>query len=331
MRLIGAIFAVATAVVTIVMAAPSTRPSAPDTIVLNQLMKLYEPVPFDHKNHAKMAEMWDGCVTCHHREPNGATRPAATTPHTQENAGKIPACKECHPLDETKAEIHMPSLKGAYHRQCLNCHREWSGQNDCVICHRPRDEASPGKVQPTRDDIIGRMHPPLPAPDEKSYVARFTPADGANVLFRHKEHAKSYGLKCASCHMRDGCGHCHEPGGDKPERKILKPGETWKQSHGACMDCHQDSRCKSCHYKEGKAAPPPFAHQSTGQMLDEDHEKLTCFSCHTHLRDKSELTCGGTECHKAELAIAYPNHRPGKIVPKPATLPVVGPMKGVRR
>jgi hypothetical protein len=334
-----------------------TQPSAaqpsqgPDVVVLKELVSLYDPVPFDHKTHAQMAEMWEGCTTCHHRTPDAATQPADQAPSpalsdyghvTQDDAAVVPACKHCHAVAEPKAEIHMPSLKGAYHRQCLNCHREWSGANDCVICHRPRDGAPatasslPTTTAPTRDDIVGRMHPPLPAPDQKLYKTRFTPVDGGNVLFRHAGHVKSYGLKCANCHFRDSCNHCHDPKGDVPERKILKPAETWAESHGPCVSCHTGrAHCRSCHYKDGQSAPPPFEHAVTGQSLDQDHAGLKCVQCHAKLRSKQELACGGGACHARDPTIAYPNRRPGPLVTTrplfgPGAVPL-GPTRGVLR
>ena len=47
------------------------------------------------------------------------------------------------------------------------------------------------QIAPTPDDIVGRMHKPIPEPTTKLYVARFTPVAGPNVLFRHEEHAKA--------------------------------------------------------------------------------------------------------------------------------------------
>ena len=45
----------------------------PDVVVLKELSEaqgLYDPVPFDHKAHAHMAETQKGCVTCHHQSPD---------------------------------------------------------------------------------------------------------------------------------------------------------------------------------------------------------------------------------------------------------------------
>jgi hypothetical protein len=265
----------------------------------------------------------------------------------QEDAAAIPRCQHCHPLAEQAAEIRMPSLKGALHRQCLNCHLDWSGTNDCVVCHKPRDGkagAAAAKAPPTKDDIVGRMHPPVPAPQTKAFKTRFTPADGGNVLFRHEEHATAFGLKCVSCHRHDNCSHCHDPKTSVatttvaarpavPSSPILRPSETWKESHGPCLGCHEQDHCRSCHYKDDQTAPPPFEHNVTGQVLDVDHVKLTCLQCHTTLRSKAQLTCGGAECHKKDPSIAYPFKRPGPVlkVATPTTQGLPGPGKGIVR
>jgi len=46
-------------------AAPASQRAPPETVMLDELVAQYEPVPFDHKAHASMAQMWDGCTTCH--------------------------------------------------------------------------------------------------------------------------------------------------------------------------------------------------------------------------------------------------------------------------
>lgn len=345
---------------------PATSPSGamgPDVVVLRELVNLYEAVPFDHKSHARMAEMWDGCVTCHHRNPEtSATMPAtarstngypaastqaATTspaspailafPLTQASSAQFPACKTCHPVQGQENSLHLPGLKGAYHRQCLNCHREWSGANDCVKCHRPLNGNKIASPLPTPDDIVGRMHPPMTAPVDRPYKARFTPADGSNVLFRHEEHIKGYGLKCVACHRHDNCSHCHQRDNGKPRvAHVLKPAETWAESHGPCIGCHTQTRCRGCHYKDDQPPPPPFAHAMTGQTLDADHVKLSCNQCHPALRSKAHLGCGGSSCHKRGDVIAYPHYRPGPFVAtQPATrataVESLEPVKGILR
>jgi hypothetical protein len=304
---------------------PPTPP--PDVVMLDELVNVYEPVPFDHKSHAAMAEMWQGCETCHHRTPAAATErgtaaaatqaaPFARGAKTQADAADVPACRECHAIASAAADVRMPNLKGAYHRQCLNCHRDWANENACSACHRERGNgAARDHPPPTVDDIVGRMHPPIPEPDERLYQARFTPAVGQNVLFRHRAHTARYGLKCASCHHRDSCANCHDRDATTIAQKPLRPGRTWKDSHGPCMACHQQDRCRHCHYDGDRAAAPPplFDHRVTGQLLDRDHADLRCGQCHTVLKSKSKLTCGGAECHQ-RTGIAFPADRPGATV-----------------
>jgi hypothetical protein len=330
-------------------AAPATMPCAtqigattrddtlhgPDVVILRELVALYQPVPFDHKTHAQMAEMWDGCVTCHHRTPEPpGTQPAGGEAQpalkTQEQAARFPACKSCHEINLQSADIHMPSLKGAYHRQCLNCHREWANENSCTVCHEPIEGVAvyaSTAPAPRPDDIVGRMHPPIPEPDVKNYRARFTPAVGANVIFRHKEHSTRYGLKCVNCHRRDNCASCHSAAPQASGPVLLHPGRTWAQTHEPCVSCHRQDRCRTCHYGEGQSPPPPFEHRLTGQLLDENHATLSCAQCHIRVKAETVLTCGGSECHDPARQIAFPKDRPGPLLPKaaPSTAPSTRP------
>jgi len=94
----------------------------PETITLDILSKRYGPVEFSHSYHAEMA---GDCASCHHHSAKGVT----------------PACGECHePItvyyykgSERETGI---GLKGAYHHQCLGCHKEMeSGPVGCTDCH----------------------------------------------------------------------------------------------------------------------------------------------------------------------------------------------------
>ena len=217
---------------------PTTKPAevAPHVVMLDDLVDLYEPVPFDHKTHAMKGD--DGCKTCHHNSPK---------------EGEHPACKTCHA--PTRNDIRQPSLKGAYHRQCLSCHKDWSGANHCNTCHAPKGT---NRKLPTVDEIMGRMHPPIDQPDAKVFRARFTPADGPNVLFRHKEHTQKYGVSCATCHQQEtSCVRCHDPSRRSPLVAAAKIARTWDEAHKQCSSCHtrQSTQCGSCHYRDGQ--PPP--------------------------------------------------------------------------
>ena len=74
--------------------------SGPDVVILRELESTYEAVPFEHRLHAKMAQMWDGCVTCHHRSP----QTTAAAPGTA-TAGSEPATvSEQEARENQKAE-----------------------------------------------------------------------------------------------------------------------------------------------------------------------------------------------------------------------------------
>ena len=321
----------ATAPATLAATGSATDPAlGPNIVLLKELVNQYEPVPFEHRSHAQMAAMWGGCESCHHRSPLATTRPAATIasePKTQANAASVPACKSCHEISAAETNIQMPNLKGAYHRQCLSCHREWMHGNACVICHKARDGQNPlAAPPPTPDDIVGRMHAPIRAQDVKTYQARFTPAVGKNVVFRHKEHTETFGLKCVQCHHRDNCSHCHDSAAVKTGQTPLHPGRTWRDSHEPCVGCHQQDRCSHCHYKDDQPAPAAFDHQTTGQTLDADHAKLACAECHAKVKVQDRPTCGDVTCHKKKLVV-YPMHRPGPVL---ATQPATQPRAQVR-
>lgn len=241
----------------------ATSATGPQLVILDELEDLYLPVPFDHKGHAEMAKMTHGCVCCHHHTPAG---------------WEHPACKTCHEISPAKEDIRKPGLKGAYHRQCLNCHREWDHATSCSICHPPKAGRSPNAraaAAPTKDDIIGLMHPPIPEPETVAYESKYAAAPGSSgttVLFRHKDHIHRFGLQCVDCHHESNCNRCH--GAQEEHGKNAK---TAAEHHVPCKGCHETEdpdRCSYCHLA------PQFTHEQIGWQLGQYHEKLRCRRCH---------------------------------------------------
>ncbi|MCK4341021.1 MAG: cytochrome c3 family protein [Phycisphaerae bacterium] len=249
----------------------------PDIVILNELEDAYLPVPFDHKGHAEMAEMAEGCVTCHHYTPEGQQHPA---------------CKTCHDISGAGTDIAKPSLKGAYHRQCLNCHKDWIDETDCAKCHMPkasRPEEGEGVVL-TKDDIMGRMHPlgqmhpPIPEPDTEIYGVTSKQAAGSQAIFRHHEHVHRFGLKCVECHYKESCTRCHAQ--DREQKRSRVPSE----HHKPCIRCHGSDtgqataemagRCRRCHWWPGEPKPKRFDHAGTGWPLSRYHQGRSCRVCH---------------------------------------------------
>ncbi len=328
-----------------------SRKLGPDVVILNELEDLYLPVPFDHKGHAKMAEMTKGCAVCHHYTPEGA---------------RHPACKSCHEVSPLRENMQKPSLKAAYHRQCLNCHREWTGATACETCHAPkagRASRSRAARPPSKDDIMGRMHPPIPEPDTKVYQTAYKFMPGTKVIFRHKEHIHRFGFKCAECHHEDSCSRCHQEGKSKAQQV-----KTLEEHHKPCAQCHDmisSDGCGRCHWDPTKPQPGPFDHAATGwplsryhlqkscrlchlarrfveldrdcntchdgwstenfdhavtgQLLDETHAELDCTGC--HLDRKFDLPPSCTECHEEDEGIVFPDQRPGPTVEPVAEAP----------
>jgi len=249
---------------------------APGKIVLDQIADQYKPVQFDHKVHAGMAEMGLKCATCHHFSP----------------PGRIPPCGECHGGQTNPGNLRQPGLKGAYHRQCMSCHREWSHDVKCVICHLPADGAmTAGALDST--DIIGISHPIITEPTKKVY--RTTHQEGPMVTFYHKEHIELYGLSCANCHQRENCRYCHDLAkfsADSSQAPVMA--KTPEEVHSTCQNCHSDDECSKCHDTREK---PPFMHAQTGWELNRYHEELQCRACHPTGKSIARLDNQCVTCH----------------------------------
>jgi len=96
---------------------------------------IYDKVIFTHRLHAEMSGMSSGCAMCHHYNPPGSILP----------------CKDCHEIERSRRDITKPDLKGAYHRQCMNCHREWEHTVDCISCHELREDGKPEQTEQIGD------------------------------------------------------------------------------------------------------------------------------------------------------------------------------------
>jgi hypothetical protein len=278
-------------------AAQVPRGRGPDLVILNQLEDAYLPVPFDHRGHAEMAEMIGGCASCHHYTPEG-----------QEH----PACRTCHAIADAEANIDQPGLRGAYHQQCLNCHRDWINEKDCDTCHREKvgtDRSGRPDATPTKDDLLAVIHPPIPEPSSDVYSRGYLPITETQVIFRHREHTHRFGLRCVECHHERSCTRCHAPNEDRPQPRTLS------EHHGQCIRCHkrdmnltgrEAGRCGRCHWQENEPKPGPFDHAATGWPLSRFHEDKSCRECHTQVPFvKVERECN--VCH-SEWSLATFDH-----------------------
>ena len=244
----------------------------PDISILGELEDLYFPVRFDHKHHAEMVGMGKGCTHCHHYSP----------------PGKFPPCGECHSDSPTEPQsLRQPGLKGAYHRQCMGCHREWSHDTKCVVCHLPHEGTvlSGGTIDTT--DIVGISHPVITAPYMRVWTTPYKA--GPIVTLHHQEHIDLFGLKCVDCHKQENCSYCHDL---QKENRVDKTDE---EIHAICNDCHQSDPCSKCHDTGEK---PAFTHASNGNwILNRFHQGLSCRACHPTGRKIGPLSTKCANCH----------------------------------
>ncbi|TET67820.1 MAG: hypothetical protein E3J45_04225 [Candidatus Zixiibacteriota bacterium] len=103
----------------IMMAEPSPD-EGPEELTIDILVDRYEAVEFPHQMHAEIS---GGCSNCHH--------------HTA--IGDTPACSDCHNKPFDPENLQLPGLKGAFHRQCLDCHREMGATTECTGCHAKKE------------------------------------------------------------------------------------------------------------------------------------------------------------------------------------------------
>lgn len=246
--------------------------------LLNQLEDIYAPVMFPHKYHASMTQTGEGCSICHHHNEDEAFLP----------------CRECHGGPSNPNNLEQPGLKGAYHRQCLACHRDWAHESSCKFCHVKRGVSEDFVLPEDPGDIIGMLHPNIEIPDVYIYEAEGMD-DTPYVTFQHKSHTKLFGLSCADCHQDESCNRCHDTTNKKEH--------TRDDPHEDCDKCHQqkvdNDECGFCHNE--KAGTAEFDHLArSGFDVDRLHSELECNQCHKESKVFTGLNQDCAACHSED-------------------------------
>lgn len=104
-------------------AAEPTANEPPEVVMIAGLADWFGPVVFPHAVHADLA---GDCVSCHHNSD-----------------GEAVPCATCHEAAPVAAADAPPTLRVAYHRQCVTCHTEAGAPVACGGCH-PRRRLPPG-------------------------------------------------------------------------------------------------------------------------------------------------------------------------------------------
>ncbi len=245
----------------------------PEVVVIDQLSKLYEPVVFAHRLHAQMSAMTGGCENCH---------------HYSEQSGTIPPCRDCHDPAPAAMDLRQPSLKGAYHRQCINCHLDWSHDNACEFCHA-ESGANHVTAKPDKTDLLGVRHPQIEATPFYTYKTSY--AKGPVVTFHHNDHVEKFGLKCVDCHRGESCSRCHDnlkgTATTVPVRKV--------DHVTTCGACHAERNCDFCHSQQEE---PAFHHAESAKFsLTPFHAKVACNTCHGEPKAFRTPSPRCTNCH----------------------------------
>lgn len=245
----------------------------PEFIVLDKLEKLYDPVLFSHKIHAEMANMSGGCVSCHHFTPTNQSHPP---------------CKECHAVEVIHENLNQPCLKAAYHRQCIACHQDWSGEANCEKCHVMKEKKMAGGK-----NYIQPHYKKCNEPDIKLYTT--SNHDKPMVTFFHSNHSNFYCLECSDCHRKDPCVRCHYQG-QGTVSTIDEKSDVMHHKCSACHDVDNPKECSKCHFKEEKKG---FDHgRDAGWVLNVFHKDLNCNSCHPKNKRLGKLDNSCNSCHK---------------------------------
>ncbi len=243
---------------------------APVSILLNKLVNQYSGVDFSHGLHAEMAEMSKSCNTCHHFIPKG----------------RIPPCGECHGKEADPANLRKPRLEAAYHQICLTCHRQWSHDTECRICHIPVEELSLKETESGKADIMEIPQPRITAPVKDVYHTSYDEAPV--VTFYHEQHVELFNLRCVDCHQKENCSYCHDL------QKSASLTKTPDEMHDICAGCHDIDRCEICHDTKEK---PAFSHASTGWPLSTYHANMECRACHPTGKRIAKLRKTCISCH----------------------------------
>lgn len=139
----------------IVAAIDAAVAAAPETVVIGILSDEFEPSVLPHR--AILKNLADGikktspgmlhfhanpyalCASCHHNSPPSATPPS---------------CISCHPKGTGDTAMRTPTdgrptLKEAYHQQCMTCHTAMRitkpANTDCTSCHADRIASREGE------------------------------------------------------------------------------------------------------------------------------------------------------------------------------------------
>jgi len=123
-------------------ALPAASDDLPEKVKIDVLAEVYEA---SEMPHLKILARLDAPIRASRlgRHFHGTVGAMCAGCHHHSQAGeRSPRCAECHG-ETAAATIDKPSLKAAYHRQCIGCHIAMNIQKQgCTDCHAEKEVAS---------------------------------------------------------------------------------------------------------------------------------------------------------------------------------------------
>ena len=242
-----------------------------DSKVIKKNSNLYGPVRFMHRKHAQVLK---DCTICHHRQPRqkGDTYGLPVTMGNLLKTNREPVkCSECHGAPFNPKQLQTPGLKGAYHRLCMDCHKE-SDQT-------PHQRGPVMYSSMVRGPEVRPLDTRAPT-DCLACHAKNTPDHAKLVKLEKGADAMTVTQNCLSCHEKEGravlkSAHWkwHGPSPfTKGHEKRTDLGKHFNTINNFCINLNSNwPRCTSCHIGYGwKDASFDF----------KDQNRIDCLVCH---------------------------------------------------
>jgi len=239
--------------------------------IVNEYSDIYEPVRFMHRKHANVLI---DCTLCHHRMPReeGDTYGMPVTMNLLREKEEVPAgCADCHGRPFNPKQLHTPSLKGAYHQLCMDCHNESEQVPHArgPVLYSAMVRGPIARTLDTRAPTDCLACHPKRVPDHKELVQLTGEVDALAVT-----------QNCLSCHEKEGkailkTSHWNWQGPSPytmGHEKRIDLGKRHSTINNFCININGNwERCTSCHIGYGWK----------DETFDfDDMSKIDCLVCH---------------------------------------------------
>jgi hypothetical protein len=299
------------------------------------------PQPFPHRKHV-LANV--SCTDCHGkldhddgRELHVPTDASCTTSGCHAKPHDPGPCLNCHATPEALGQLaeardhldfdharHLPRTNG----NCMRCHSGVSEGDDhlrpamatCFKCHDHEAQQDARQCNACHKNLENGSESPA------THLAH----DG-DWVHEHGVRAASSADLCQTCHTEKFCASCHgvtvaalpatlhfaDPFTPSVHRAGFAARHSLeaKSDPGACQQCHQPSRCVTCHVAKGVAGsgrlsphPPGWVGITAAESQhgrEARRDPAACASCHG---GAGEALC--VSCHKVGGVGGNP-HPPG--------------------